>query len=146
MTKMWKRKRGGLIYNIVSFRKEHVQPFWYFFQIIFSPEIRPKPRGHVIATRITSENPDEVRTKNPPIHIVQNLKSFTPWRIVMIPDGCQTILALPAKRERNIYMFYLKISGVSGISRTSPFDKRVIESEIWNHYVNLLVELCLREG
>ena len=57
----------------------------------------------------------------------------------MIPDGCQTILALPAKRERNIYMFYLKISGVSGISRTSPFDKRVIQSEIWNQYVNLLV-------
>ena len=72
--------------------------------------------------------------------------SFTPWRIVMIPDGCRTILALPAKRERNIYMFYLTISGVSGISRTSAFDKRVIESEIWNQYVNLLVELCLREG
>ena len=64
----------------------------------------------------------------------------------MISDGCQTILALPAKRERSIYMFYLKISGVSGISRTSPFDKRVIESEIWNQYVNFLVELCLREG
>lgn len=64
----------------------------------------------------------------------------------MISDGCQTILALPAKRERNIYMFYLKISGVSGISRTSPFNKRVIQSEIWNQYVNLLVELCLREG
>ena len=30
----------------------------------------------------------------------------------MISDGCQTILGLPAKRERNIYMFYLKISGV----------------------------------
>ena len=64
----------------------------------------------------------------------------------MIPDGCQTILALPAKTERNIYMFYLKISVVSGISRTSPFDKHVIQSEIWNQYVNLMVELCLREG
>lgn len=118
----------------------------FFFQIIFSPEIRPKPRGHVIATRITSENPDEVRTKKIHQYIVQNLKSFTPWRIVMIPDGCQTILALPAKRETNIYMFHLKISGESGICRTSLFDKHVIQSEIWNQYVNLYVELCLREG
>ena len=67
----------------------------------------------------------------------------------MIPDGCRTILALPAKRETNIYMFHLKISGESGICRTSLFDKHVIQSEIWNQcsqYVNLYFELCLREG
>ena len=64
----------------------------------------------------------------------------------MIPDGCQTILALRAKRETNIYMFHLKISGESGICRTSLFDNHVIQSEIWNQYVNLYVELCVREG
>ena len=37
-----------------------------------NPSIHPRPKGHVIAARITSENPDEVRTVN--IFTYSNLK------------------------------------------------------------------------
>ena len=58
------KKKRGLKFKIVfPFVRNKDKRFDVFFlKLIFSPEICPKPRGHVIATRITSENPDEVRT------------------------------------------------------------------------------------
>ena len=50
------------IYVYLTVLCKHVQLLSTNFDLIsfLSPKNHPKPKGHVIATRITSENPDEV--------------------------------------------------------------------------------------
>ena len=59
------RLEEGLQYFSRSF---NFYIYWYLNDILFissslslrSPSLRPSPNGHVVAARITSENPDEV--------------------------------------------------------------------------------------
>ena len=51
---------GIPLHRIKDIRVLYGMDPWGTSQINFeSPEIKPEPRGHVIAARITSENPDE---------------------------------------------------------------------------------------
>lgn len=54
-----------------------------------SPECIPSPRGHVIAVRITSENPDEVD-----FHLI-NSQSTTDWfpRVILSSDFASGVQA-----------------------------------------------------
>lgn len=51
---------GLPLYNIKDIRLLYAESPWGMTQIDFDePQQRPSPWGHVIAARITSENPDE---------------------------------------------------------------------------------------
>ena len=53
---------GLPLHRIKDIRVLYGEDPWGETEIDFdSPRVKPKPRGHVIAARITSENPDEVR-------------------------------------------------------------------------------------
>lgn len=53
---------GLPLYRLKDIRQLYEVDTWGDSPIDFSnPSIHPRPRGHVIAARITSENPDEVR-------------------------------------------------------------------------------------
>lgn len=53
---------GVPLYRIKDIRVLYGESPWGDFPICFeNPTNAPNPRGHVIAARITSENPDEVR-------------------------------------------------------------------------------------
>ena len=52
---------GVPLYCIKDIRLLYGENPWTDTKINFDdPEVKPVPRGHVIAARITSENPDEV--------------------------------------------------------------------------------------
>lgn len=52
---------GLPLYRIKDIRLLYGEDPWGDSCIDFdNPNLKPKPRGHVIAARITSENPDEV--------------------------------------------------------------------------------------
>lgn len=52
---------GLPLYRIKDIRLLYGMDPWGNSEIDFdNPQIKPSPRGHVIAARITSENPDEV--------------------------------------------------------------------------------------
>ena len=61
---------GIPLHRIKDIRLLYGQAPWGDTTINFeAPEFPPSPRGHVIAARITSENPDEVGwNPNPDIH------------------------------------------------------------------------------
>lgn len=53
---------GLPLHRIKDIRLLYGMDPWGNSEINFeNPQVRPVPRGHVIAARITSENPDEVR-------------------------------------------------------------------------------------
>lgn len=53
---------GLPLYRLKDIRQLYDVDTWGDTPIDFSnPSMHPRPRGHVIAARITSENPDEVR-------------------------------------------------------------------------------------
>ena len=53
---------GLPLHRIKDIRLLYGEDPWANSTINFDePQIKPQPRGHVIAARITSENPDEVR-------------------------------------------------------------------------------------
>ena len=53
---------GLPLHRIKDIRLLYGEEPWASSAINFDePHIKPQPRGHVIAARITSENPDEVR-------------------------------------------------------------------------------------
>lgn len=53
---------GLPLYRLKDIRQLYDVDTWGDSPIDFSnPSMHPRPRGHVIAARITSENPDEVR-------------------------------------------------------------------------------------
>lgn len=52
---------GIPLYKIKDIRLLHGADVWAMTPIDFdNPDIQPQPKGHVIAARITSENPEEV--------------------------------------------------------------------------------------
>ena len=52
---------GLPLYRIKDIRVLYGEDPWGSTKIDFeNPDIKPSPKGHVIAARITSENPDEV--------------------------------------------------------------------------------------
>lgn len=54
---------GIPLYRIKDIRLLHGADLWTDTIIDFdNPDLKPEAKGHVIAARITSENPDEVRT------------------------------------------------------------------------------------
>lgn len=56
---------GIPLHKIKDIRLLHGSDLWSETPIDFdNPDIQPQARGHVIAARITSENPDEVRERN----------------------------------------------------------------------------------
>lgn len=53
---------GIPLHRIKDIRLLHGADLWEDTEINFdSPDVKPQAKGHVIAARITSENPDEVR-------------------------------------------------------------------------------------
>lgn len=64
-----------------------------------NPECMPSPRGHVIAARITSENPDEVELNfiNKTMHQDNHWQSILilhHWLVILIRRGSNPVRAL----------------------------------------------------
>lgn len=64
-----------------------------------NPECMPSPRGHVIAARITSENPDEVELSfiNKTMHQDNHWQSILivhHWLVILIRRGSNPVRAL----------------------------------------------------
>ena len=69
----WQIAMGLPLYRLKDIRQLYDMDTWGDSPIDFSnPSIHPRPKGHIIAAQITSENPDEVKTVN--IYTCSNLK------------------------------------------------------------------------
>lgn len=69
---------GLPLYRLKDIRQLYDVDTWGDTPIDFSnPSMHPRPRGHVIAARITSENPDEVRISMEAIFSKSTKKMFS---------------------------------------------------------------------
>lgn len=76
---------GLPLHRIKDIRLLYSMDPWGSSEINFDdPQVPPTPRGHVIAARITSENPDEVRFN---ISLLDYYTiAFSLWRLSYLPN------------------------------------------------------------
>lgn len=90
---------GIPLFRIKDIRLLYGETAWGDSIINFeNPECMPSPRGHVIAARITSENPDEVKLNfiNKTMHQDNHLQSIlivNHWLVVLICRGSNPVQA-----------------------------------------------------